>query len=301
MHVLVTGAGGQVGLERQRLGTDEVRLVAPSRDELELARPEMIAAALGAGPWSAVNQRRRLYGGRSCRGRGRASLNCERARSGGPRAETGRAGIPLIHVSTDFVLSGDKQGPYDEDDLVGPLGVDGSSKLGGEAAVRTGNSRHAIVRTLWVVSAHRTGFVQTMLRPAAERPVLRVVDDQQGCLTCAADLAAALLTAALALARDPQGVGTYHSANAGATTWCRFAREIFAQAQARGEPTAEVQAITRGEFPAPARRPRNSRLSTPKFERTFGIVPRRWEAGLAEILDQLVPVEPHAPLGSNLS
>lgn len=289
MDILVTGGGGQVGIELQRLGTDRVRFVAPSRQELDLAQPESIARLLGNRPWTAV------INAAAYTAVDRAEADVAHAWSAnalGPAvlaAETGRARIPLVQVSTDYVFSGEKIGAYEEDDSVEPLGVYGGSKLGGEVAVRTGNPRHAIVRTSWVVSAHRANFVRTMMRLAAERPVLRVVDDQHGCPTSAADLAGALRAVALGLVEDPEKAGTYHFANAGATTWCGFAREILAQSQARGGPCAEVEAITTAEFLTPARRPRNSRLSTAKIESAFGIVPRRWEAALIGIMDELIP------------
>lgn len=290
MDILVTGGAGQVGIELQRLGTDEVRFVAPSREELNLGRPESISRVVADRPWAAVIN----VAAYTAVDRAEAEVaHAWSANALGPAvlaAETGRAGIPLVQVSTDYVFSGEKIGAYEEDDPVGPLGVYGGSKLGGEIAVRTGNPRHAIVRTSWVVSSHRANFVKTMLRLASERPVLRVVDDQHGCPTSAADLAAALHAVAVGLVRDPETAGTYHFANAGATTWFRFAREIMAQSQARGGPYAEVEAITTADFPTPARRPRNSQLSSANIERAFGIVPRRWEFALAGIMDQLSPI-----------
>src|SRR5690606_27112653 len=122
-------------------------------------------------------------------------------------------------------------------------------------------------------------FVRTMLRLAAERDTVRVVDDQHGTPTFAADLAVAL--AAIALRPDlGERSGIYHFANRGDTTWCGLARETFALSAARGGPSAAVEPITTAEYPTPARRPANSRLATGKIEREFGIVPRPWEAAL---------------------
>lgn len=289
MDILVAGGQGQVGLELERLGRGDLRLAAPGRGELDLARPETVAAVLGQRRWAAVVNAAAYTAVDRAEGEVAAAWTANALGPAILAAETAKAGIPLVHVSTDYVFSGDKPGPYDEDDAVGPLGVYGASKLAGELAVRTANPRHAIVRTAWVVSPHRANFVKTMLRLAAERPALRVVDDQRGSPTSAADLAAALVTIATRLAREPGApTGTFHFANAGEATWCGFAREIMAVSEARGGPFAPVEAITTAEYPTPARRPANSVLSTARIAREFGISPRPWRAALSDILDALL-------------
>jgi dTDP-4-dehydrorhamnose reductase len=185
-----------------------------------------------------------------------------------------KADIPLVQVSTDYVFPGDKEGPRHPDDAVGPLSVYGASKLGGELAVRTSGARHAIVRTAWVVSAHGNNFIKTMLRVGATNGVLRVVDDQTGSPTSAADLAHALMTIAVRLADDADAPsGTYHFSNAGAVTWAGFASEIFAQSAARGGPTAEVVGITTADYPTPAKRPANSLLDHGAITAAYDINP----------------------------
>ena len=170
-----------------------------------------------------------------------------------------------------------------------PIGVYGASKEGGEQAVRTANPRHAIVRTAWVVSAHRANFVKTMLRFGAERDEMSVVADQIGCPTIAGDLAGALLTIAVRLARDPAApTGTYHFVNGGETSWHGFAQEIFAQASAKGLKTpGTLKAIATVDYPTPARRPANSRLSTTRLAADYGITPRPWQAALADVMAEL--------------
>jgi dTDP-4-dehydrorhamnose reductase len=200
-----------------------------------------------------------------------------------------QAGIPLVQVSTDYVFAGDKDGAWEVDDPVAPIGVYGASKLGGELAVRTSGTRHAIVRTAWVVSAHGSNFVKTMLRVGAERGTLRVVDDQRGSPTSASDLARALMTIALRLARDEAApVGTFHFRNAGATSWAGFAAEIFRQSALRGGPVATVEPISTTEYPTPARRPANSLLSHGAIAEAYGITPRPWQQALGDILDELI-------------
>ena len=200
-----------------------------------------------------------------------------------------KAGIPLVQVSTDYVFAGDKQGAWEVDDPVAPLGVYGASKLGGELAVRTSGARHVIVRTAWVVSAHGNNFVKTMLRVGAERDTLTVVEDQHGTPTSAADLAKALATITVRLVEDDTApTGTFHFSNAGPTTWAGFAREIFAQSAARGGASAAVKGIPTSDYPTPAKRPANSLLSYAAIGAAYGIEPRPWQDALSDILDELI-------------
>lgn len=197
---------------------------------------------------------------------------------------TRAASIPLIHLSTDYVFDGGKDAPYCEGDAIGPLNVYGASKEAGEQAVRTGNPKHCIVRTAWVFSQHGANFVKTMLRLARERPELRIVNDQRGCPTSAQDIAAALAQIADRLLSPNPLYGTYHFVNRGETTWSDFACEIFDQAKAYGLLAPKITGITSSDYPVPAVRPHNSRLSTAALTRDFGITPRPWQNALADVL-----------------
>lgn len=282
--ILVTGGTGQVGTALRRLGPHfGVEVVAPARAELDLAGSCAIDRILGDREWSAV-------------------INCA-AYTGVDKAEsepdlaqavnavapeiigkaTAARGLRLLHVSTDYVFDGSKDGFYLEDDPVAPLGAYGTSKEAGEVAIRLSNPDHVILRTAWVVSPWGHNFVKTMLRVGPERGKLRVVDDQRGCPTSAHDIAEALLT--IATRRGP--AGTYHFVNAGEATWCELARFVFDCAGIN----VEVEAITTDQYPTPARRPANSRLSTAKLEATFGIVPRPWQEAVSEIVDAFVKGE----------
>ena len=289
-QILVTGGNGQLGTELKRYDwPDGWDAVGIDIDELDLTDTAAIAAKVAERPWAAV-----ISGG--------AYTAVDKAEDDvvtawavnalAPAALAGAchvAGIPIVQVSTDYVFDGSRDGAWEVDDPVAPLGVYGASKLGGELAVRTACPRHAIVRTAWVVSAHGNNFIKTMLRVGATRDSLSVVDDQHGSPTAAADLAAALATIAMRLADDPAApTGTYHFSNAGAVTWAGFAREIFAQASARGGPAPAVVAISTAEYPTPARRPANSLLSHAAIERDYGIRPRGWQAALNDILDELI-------------
>ncbi len=289
-ELLVTGANGQLGRELHRVALPEGwQVVALDRAALDLTDPAAIAAMVASRDWAAVIN-------------GAAYTAVDKAESDvvaawainalAPAAfahACATANVPLVQVSTDYVFAGDKDGAWEVNDPVAPLGVYGASKLGGELAVRTAGVRHAIVRTAWVVSAHGNNFVKTMLRVAATRDTLSVVDDQVGSPTSAADLAGALLAIAVRLAEDEDApTGTFHFSNDGAVSWAGFAREIFAQSGARGGVTADVLPIPSSDYPTPAKRPSNSLLSHTAIHAAYGIAPRPWQAALSDILDELI-------------
>lgn len=282
--VLLVGGSGQVGQELvRRAWPTGVTLAAPPRTEADLTDRAAIAALVGSADWRAVINTAAWTAVDAAEDDAPGAFA---ANALGPAIladATRRRGIPLIHVSTDYVFDGLKPAPYEEDDRTHPLGVYGASKLAGEEAVRTGNPRHVIVRTAWVYGGAGKNFLRTMLRLGGDRDTLAVVDDQLGTPTLAADLAGAL--AAIAL-RDDLGErsGLYHFANRGETTWCGFARAIFALSAARGGPSPSVRAITTAEFPTPALRPANSRLATDRIVRDLGIVPRHWQDALASAM-----------------
>ncbi len=195
-------------------------------------------------------------------------------------------GIPVVAISTDYVFDGDKTGPYVETDAVGPINAYGRTKLAGEIAVRAANPRHLILRTSWVYSAHGTNFLKSMLRLAAEEEAVTIVADQHGCPTAAHDLAAALTRIAPRLIAGDVPWGTYHLAGGTETTWHGFAEMIFAELERRGLTRPANQAITTAEFPRPARRPMNSRLSSAAFERAFGFGLPGFETAMPLVLDE---------------
>lgn len=289
VHILITGGAGQVGLELQAAAWPEgVVFHAPTRAELDLGDAASVRAAFAATPFAAVIN----SGAHTAVDKAETEVAAAFAANAmGPAVladATREAGIPLIQVSTDYVFDGSKPVPYVETDPVGPLGAYGASKLAGELAVRAGNPRSVVLRTAWVLSAHRANFLKTMLRLATERPALRVVGDQHGCPTSARDIAAALKTIALKMIADADApTGVYHFVNAGETTWAGLAGEIFALSAATGGPSATVEAIPSSDYPTPAKRPSNSRLSTAKLTRDYGIAPRPWQAAVAEIVHEL--------------
>ena len=174
-----------------------------------------------------------------------------------------------------------------EDDPVGPLGAYGASKCAGEEAVAAATPNHAILRTSWVYAPWGTNFVKTMLRLAESRPELRVVADQHGAPTSALDLAEGVVAVARNLLARPADAplrGVFHMAAQGETTWADFAREIFAQSAARGGPSAKVVPIPTSDYPTPAARPLNSRLSTEKLAAAHGVRLPDWRLGLEAVM-----------------
>ena len=216
-----------------------------------------------------------------------------RANRDGP-AELARlceaAGIPLIHVSTDYVFDGRKGAPYVETDRTSPQGVYGATKLAGEQAVVAACSRAIILRTSWVYSSIGKNFVLTMLSVGRKNPTLRVVADQQGCPTSAPDLAEAIVSIAARLADGGwQGryAGIYHAAGTGATTWHGLATATFEAASRHGMKPPVVEPITTNQWPTKAARPPDSRLDCEKLERTFGLRLPPWRDGLSRTVDAI--------------
>ena len=291
--ILITGGDGQLGTSLCGLPVPEgYELVAPGLDVLDFTRPETIDAVMASRPWAAVIN-------------GAAHTAVDRAESEPALAWTinaaapariaqlcAAADIPMVQVSTDYIYPGDKDGVYSEDDAVGPLGVYGASKAAGEWAVRAAVPRHVIARTSWVVSPFGANFIKTMLRLGAERPELRVVDDQWGAPTSAQDLAAALLQITRRLIEGPDApTGVFHVVNRGETTWRRVAEAVFERAAGHGRKVPSVVPIVTSEYPTPARRPLNSRLSTARLEEGYGIVLPDWRDGVDRIVDQLLQAE----------
>lgn len=194
-----------------------------------------------------------------------------------------RSGHSLFTVSTDYVFDGSGAAPWQAGDAVAPVNAYGRSKLVGEEATLAAGGTHAILRCSWVVSAHGSNFVKTMLRLGAEREALTIIADQIGAPTPARDLARACLEMAWQLQQDPGKSGTYHLQGTPEVSWAGFAREIFTQANV----ACAVTDIPTTDYPTPAARPLNSRLDCSALETVFGIFQPDWRQGLSEILKDL--------------
>lgn len=199
-------------------------------------------------------------------------------------------GVPLIHLSTDYVFDGSKSTPWLEDDEKHPIGVYGATKLAGEEAVRAILPESVILRIAWVYSPFGKNFVKTMLRIAETQDMLKIVADQVGNPTSALDIADGILTVSdnlMKRPRDPALTGTFHMAATGATSWAGFAEAIFAGRAARGGKSVAVRRITTAEYPMPARRPANSQLDSRKLKGVHGVVLPNWSISLETVLDRL--------------
>jgi dTDP-4-dehydrorhamnose reductase len=294
LRVLVTGATGQVARSLLELaGSTGSEVVAIGRPGLDLAHKASVERAItGVAPSVVVNA-----GGYTAVDKAEDDAEAALLRAvnvEGPRAVAAtctRLGIPVIHISTDYVFDGSKAQPYVEDDATAPLNSYGRSKLEGEREIAANCATHVILRTSWIYSPFGHNFVRTMLRLAQTRPELGVVADQFGNPTYAPHLAHAILAIARQFAAAPEPgrlAGVYHAAGRGDTTWCGFAQEIFRCAGSLQAPTAHVRAITTADYKTAARRPASSRLDCTKLERVFGIALPSWVEGTHDCVARLV-------------
>lgn len=280
MRLLVFGKNGQVARALQVLAPEAVFL---GREDADLSVPELAAEAIAThAPDAVINAA--------------AYTAVDRADQEEPLAAriNGAAptimaeacadlGIPLVHISSDYVFDGAGSTPFAPSDRTAPQNAYGWTKLAGEQGIQAAKGSYGILRTSWVFSAYGANFVKTMLRLGGERDSLSVVADQIGGPTPAADIAAACIGMAEALARDPSKRGIYHFSGAPETSWAEFAREIFAQAGL----DCRVEDIASEAYPTPAKRPLNSRLDCSSFEKVFGLPRPDWKAGLAAVLREL--------------
>jgi len=297
MKILLLGCDGQVGWELQRslqpLG-EVLALDFQSRDHAaDFSQPAALAATVEAvRPDLIVNAA--------------AHTAVDKAESEPALAQAINADAPgvlarsaaacgawLVHYSTDYVFDGSGDQPRDEAAPTGPLSVYGRTKLDGEAQIRASGCQHLILRTSWVYAARGGNFAKTMLRLAATKTELNVIDDQIGAPT-GADLLADLTALTVRAARaQPELAGTYHAVAAGATSWHGYARLVIETARARGValtlPAQCLRPIPTSAYPTPAPRPLNSRLATHKLRERFGVHLPEWESGVRRLLDEILP------------
>ncbi|PWG61463.1 dTDP-4-dehydrorhamnose reductase [Sediminicurvatus halobius] len=296
-RLLLLGPNGQVGWELRRALAPLGELIALDRDGRDglhgdLGTPGKLAqtvhtlkpdAVVNAAAYTAVD---------------RAEQEADTARqinAHGPQAlaeacrETGSL---LVHYSTDYVFDGSGTAPWREGDPTDPLNLYGKTKLAGETAIRAASCRHLIFRTSWVYAARGRNFLRTMLRLAAERDALQVVDDQHGAPTGAELIADVTAQALHATLRNSTLDGTYHLTARGQTTWHGYARHLITEAREAGYPIRvtddAITPVPSEAFPTPAARPRNSRLDVSELERAFGLRMPPWEAGVERVVSELV-------------
>lgn len=292
-RILIIGRDGQVARALlDVLPISGADVTAIGQPQIDLLRPETVVTAIrswrpslvvNAAAYTAVD---------------RAEDEPETARvinaeaPGVLAAAAAQVGAMMVHFSTDYVFDGSKRTPYEETDEPRPLGVYGATKLAGERAVVSANPCSVVLRTAWVCGAHGNNFLKTILRLAAEHPALRVVADQVGSPSFAADIAAAVAAIGERLHADaapgPEHFGVFHITNAGTTTWHGLASAIVAAAARRGRRPVSVEAIATADYPTRAARPAYSKLATDKIKRSYGIHMPAWEASLEPVMDQLL-------------
>ncbi|EMG53549.1 dTDP-4-dehydrorhamnose reductase [Ochrobactrum sp. CDB2] len=292
MKIVITGREGQVvqsllekalqypGFQVIALGRPELDLTKPNavRNVIEVMKPDLVVSAAAYTAVDMAEDEPELA----------FAVNAAGAEAVAEAAKT--CGVPVIHLSTDYVFAGDSSEPYVENDITGPRSTYGSSKLEGERLVGLANPKHIILRTAWVYSPFGKNFVKTVLKLAETRDALSVVSDQWGNPTSALDIADAIIKLAQHLSVTPDFAlyGVYHLVGTGETNWSNFARAVFTESGKRGGPTASVADIDTIEHPTKAVRPANSRLSTTKFQEAFHWSPPEWQSSLRDVVERLV-------------
>jgi len=289
MKILITGSNGQLGWELCKRGKSHgFNIISADIPEFDITDPAAVKAivnqpgiflVINASAYTAVDR---------AESEPESAFAVNRDGPADLAVSCSEAKIPLIHVSTDYVFDGTREAPYLETDSISPLGVYGKSKAEGETRVRTLIKEHIIIRTAWLYGIHGNNFVKTMLGFGKEKETLKVVADQYGCPTCAADLAKAILTIAGQIKeRHDIPWGTYHYCSKGKTTWHGFAEKIFELAgQYDSFAIKKIIPVTTAEYPTPARRPLNSVLDCSMLIKNFGIIPAPWQESLATMLTE---------------
>ena len=288
MRIVVTGREGQVARSLLEAAQPRkgVEVIAIGRPQFDLARPDGVAEALEASRPDLVVSAAAYTAVDQAEHEPEAAFAVNAVGAGKVAEATARLGVPIIHLSTDYVFDGTADRAYVETDPTAPCSVYGASKLAGEQAVAVSNPRHLILRTAWVYSPFGKNFVKTILRLATERDEIAVVADQWGNPTSALDIADAILWASAKLAGDGSfsAFGTYHLAGTGETNWSGFARHILDTSRASGGPWARVRDIATGEYPTKASRPANSQLSSAKFAGMFGWAAPKWRESAERVV-----------------
>ena len=293
MKILVTGRDGQVGgeLAKSLAGLGDV--VVLGRMQMDLSDPDSVRNAIRAErPSLIINAA--AYTAVDLAESAQELAYAINAKAPGIMAEEAKnLGAALIHYSTDYVYNGGKQGPWTETDATGPLSVYGQSKLAGEQAIAAVGVPHLIFRTSWVYGLTGKNFLLTMLRLAQSRPELSIVNDQIGAPTWSrtiAEATAAALRKAQNLDRLSELSGIYHLCAGGQTSWYGFAEKILSNPLVAQKPA--LKPIPTEDYPTPAQRPKNSVMSTAKFQQNFGSLPS-WDEALADCLSSIPAEAPH--------
>lgn len=293
--ILVTGGAGQLAIAMEQEGGAVVRRIG--RPKFDFDRPASIAEAVGAAQPSCVVNAAAWTAVDAAEAEPDAAARANRDGPAILAAVCADVGIPLIHVSTDYVFDGMKGAPYNEADPTSPTAVYGATKLEGEQAVLAACPRAIVLRTSWVYSAAGKNFVKTMLAAAQKTPTLRVVADQRGCPTSARDLAVAILAIVAKVRAEWRDdyAGVFHAAGTGSTTWHGLAEAVFADASPYGHPVPRIDPIKTADWPTPARRPPDSRLDCTKLRQVFGVELPAWRTGVTRTVAELLAASSARP------
>ena len=293
MRLFVIGGQGQVARSLREAAAHDKDIVygCAQRPNVDLLQPASIAKALADFRPDLVINPAAYTAVDKAESEPEQAFALNRDGAGAVAAAAAAQGAPVVHFSTDYVFDGTKDGAYVESDPVNPRSVYGQSKRDGELAVVAANPRHIVLRTSWVYAPFGTNFVRTMLRLAAERDSLRVVDDQIGCPTYAPDIAAVAIAIAKKVMVEgwqTKFAGVTHLAGPDALTWYAFANDIVRGGALRGARSVPISPIPTSDYPTPAARPANSRLSSARLASVFDIRLPPLERSLANCLDRLV-------------
>jgi dTDP-4-dehydrorhamnose reductase len=293
MRLYVIGGQGQVARSLREAAASDSGIIfgCAERPDVDLLRPGSIAQAMADFRPDIVINPAAYTAVDKAESEPDQAFALNRDGAGAVAAAAAKQRVPVIHLSTDYVFDGTKEAAYVESDPVSPRSVYGQSKYEGELAVAAANPHHIVLRTSWVYAPFGTNFVRTMLRLAAERDSLRVVNDQIGCPTYAPDIAVAVMAMAKKIIEEgwnPKFAGVTHLAGPDALTWYAFANDIVRGAGLRGGRSVPISPIATSEYPTPAARPANSRLSTARLASVFGLRLPPLEHSLASCLDRLL-------------
>lgn len=297
MRLAVTGKNGQVVSALQALAGPGLEIVALGRPELDLARPDTVFKALRDAKPDVVVSAAAYTAVDKAESEPDIAFAVNRDGAKAVARAANDIGVPVIHISTDYVFDGTKTTAYVENDPTGPASVYGRSKLEGEQAVSESTDNYAVLRTAWVYSEYGSNFVKTMLRLSESRDEINVVADQFGCPTSANDIAIAIVSIARKLATDPAPHlrGVFHMSGTGETNWAGFAKQIFAFSAKNGGKSIVVNDITTAQYPTPARRPANSRLDCCKLEEVYGIRLPEWQTSTRAVMAALAQSKKEMP------
>ncbi len=292
MRIAVTGRHGQIARSLlERAPASGIDIVTVARPDVDLARPDSVEAGLRDLAPDAVVSAAAYTAVDLAESEPALAHAINAAGAGAVARAAARRGIPVVHLSTDYVFDGSLPRPYREDDPTGPLGVYGASKLEGERAVAAANPDHAILRTAWVYSPFGKNFARTMLALAGSRDEISVVSDQKGTPSNALDIADGIIAVVRNLLERPAAPelrGIFHMTGGGETDWAEFAAAIFAASAAAGGPSARVVAIPTSAYPTKARRPANSRLDNSRLAAVHGVRLPPWRQSLPGCIGRLV-------------